>query len=404
MHEIAMHVDHSEEEFKPPYAAKAISGATAEELLTAAHIDALSECMSASHGIFNIFLDLHVDVIRAIPVFSFVRIAYAMIVLIKLHFAAGCFNSELGKVISQEDMRVEWYLDRLLSRFRQAAESDKCRPAQKFLMVLVMLKSYFQKQKEGQLGKVENAKLGTYLGSNSTIGGWSAMLDVPKKADFADESSSSPKKTDGDSGDIATTTTTTTTTTNTAAAAARKQPLVSQQASPPIQNNNPDYPRPPSGASSSNPTSTPLHVLSEIAMSSSSGSSGNITALPIDPPTSTATPRPAYSPQQSWSAYSGQPSGYEVPPLAQSLDNVSSTEFNMGDGFEQMMGMTMGAENLADYFRDDVFFNDLLKGMGSDGIAWMPTTAERNQPWGGHPQVQGEHAGGGHGHGGEQGR
>src|SRR5204863_4443716 len=134
MHEIAMHVEHSEESFRP-YVADAISGAKEEELLTAAHVDALSKCMSAGHGIFNIFLALHVDVIRTVPIFTFVRIAYAVIVLIKLNFAAGSFNSGLGKVISQKDMRVEWYLDRLLSKFQHASEDDKCRPAQKFLIV-----------------------------------------------------------------------------------------------------------------------------------------------------------------------------------------------------------------------------------------------------------------------------
>src|SRR4051812_41321086 len=88
MHEVAMYMNHNEGEFKPPYTAETISGAIGDSL-TAAHIDALSECISASHSIFNIFLDLHVDIIRAIPVFNFTRIAYAVVVIIKLHFAAG---------------------------------------------------------------------------------------------------------------------------------------------------------------------------------------------------------------------------------------------------------------------------------------------------------------------------
>src|SRR6266516_4375814 len=135
MHEIAMQMNHNVGEFKPPYTTESISGSVGG-LLTATHIDALSECMSASHGIFNTFLDLHVDNIRLIPAFNFARIAYAVVVIIKLHFAAGRFNSELGKVISQEDMQVEWYLDRLLSKFQRASEDGKCRPAHKFLGVL----------------------------------------------------------------------------------------------------------------------------------------------------------------------------------------------------------------------------------------------------------------------------
>jgi len=48
-------------------------------------------------------------------------------------------------------MKVEQYLDGLLDKFRATAANDKSRPASKFLMVLIMLKTWFHRQKSGKV-------------------------------------------------------------------------------------------------------------------------------------------------------------------------------------------------------------------------------------------------------------
>jgi hypothetical protein len=106
MHEVAMHVDHNVEEFKPPFTEESIRSTRVEEEessrpLTSAHIAALSTCLTSIDGIFEAFLSLDIDTIRTLPILYFVRIAYAVVVLIKMFFAAAKTNSELGKVINK---------------------------------------------------------------------------------------------------------------------------------------------------------------------------------------------------------------------------------------------------------------------------------------------------------------
>lgn len=132
MHEVALHAYHNVDEFRPPFTEEKLSANEREpDLLTASHISALSVCLTSIDGIFETFLSLEVDVVRSQPVFHFVRAAYAVIVLIKMYFTAASSDSELGKVIDKDNMKVEQYLDGLLEKFRAAAEDDRCRPGKK---------------------------------------------------------------------------------------------------------------------------------------------------------------------------------------------------------------------------------------------------------------------------------
>lgn len=130
MHEVALHVDHNVDEFQPPFTEEKLFGSNSKEstLLSSAHISALSACLTSIDGVFETFLNLEVDAVRNLPIFHFVRTAYAIIVLIKMYFSAASLNSELGKVIDKDHMKVEQYLDGLLEKFRAAAEDDKYKP------------------------------------------------------------------------------------------------------------------------------------------------------------------------------------------------------------------------------------------------------------------------------------
>ncbi|KAJ4296146.1 hypothetical protein N0V88_004850 [Collariella sp. IMI 366227] len=146
MHEIATHSDSSDEcRLQPSEHLLGTDG-----VMTTAHINALSACLTAIDGIFEVFLSLDVATIRCLAVFNFVRVAYAVVVLIKIYFAASSPKSDLGKILSKDHMKVEQHLDRLLAKFSDTASEDKSRPAAKFLIVLVMIRSWFQKQKQIQ--------------------------------------------------------------------------------------------------------------------------------------------------------------------------------------------------------------------------------------------------------------
>jgi hypothetical protein len=144
MHEIALHTERSD--------GMALSNVsvTIDAVLTPAHISALSACLTAIDGIFDAFLGMEVSEIRCLPVFNFVRVAYAVVVLIKMYFAASAADSELGKVIDKNNMKVEQHLENLLAKFRATAADDRSRPTAKFLVILVMLRSWFQRQSQSQ--------------------------------------------------------------------------------------------------------------------------------------------------------------------------------------------------------------------------------------------------------------
>ncbi|KAL1877344.1 hypothetical protein VTK73DRAFT_8717 [Phialemonium thermophilum] len=148
MHEAATQV--TTDETKPPSTAEDFKNALSSMApLTPAHIAAFSACLAAIDGVFDVFLSLDVASIRCLPVFNFIRVAYAVVVLIKMYFAASSPNSELGKVIDKDNMKVERHLDDLLAKFRAVAADDKSRPASKLLVVLAMVRTWFQRQSQG---------------------------------------------------------------------------------------------------------------------------------------------------------------------------------------------------------------------------------------------------------------
>lgn len=318
MHEVSLHVDHNVEEFKPPFTEEGLRGNTATESdrLSSAHINALSSCLSAIDGIFETFLSLDVEVIRALPIFHFIRVAYAVVVLIKMFFAAATPNSELGKVINKDNMKVEYYLDGLLETFRATAENEKSRPASKFLMVLVMLKTWFHRQKDGKVPPL-------YAGQTAGLSG------VPEK-----EREKVVSTYDALTAPAATTD-------------PQSHPAPTQQRA---QQN--EY-------SSEN---TPLQLLSEVA-------TGNQNHQQSRPESRAQNQNPA----------SRQADGWTPQPLYNYANNVLGAPVNtapmnmvpdfngygnlgldiesaMGDGFEQAMGMTLDVD-VEQYFSHEPFFS-----------------------------------------------
>lgn len=153
MHELALQTEPSDT-FKAPFAAESLRESfVGDAALTPAHINALSACLTAIDGIYDTFLSMDIANIRCLPVFNYVRVAYATVVLIRVYFAASSPNSELGKVINKDNMKVEQHLENLLHKFRVTAADDKSRPASKFLVVLVMIRSWFLKQGKSEAKK-----------------------------------------------------------------------------------------------------------------------------------------------------------------------------------------------------------------------------------------------------------
>lgn len=125
--------------------------------LSSAHVATLTTCLTSIHGIFDTFLGLAVSDVRALPVFHFARLARASVLLIRMYFAATTPDSALGNTIPGDHMKVEHYLDGLISLLRAGASEGNCHPARQLSNVLVLLESHFKRMKEGKSGLVDES-------------------------------------------------------------------------------------------------------------------------------------------------------------------------------------------------------------------------------------------------------
>jgi len=151
MHEVALHINHNVDDFRAPFTEESLKAASGQsDVLSPAHSSALTECLTSVHGIFNTFFSYDLMTVRALPIFYFVRVAYAVVVLVKMHFAVNAVNSEVGKIINKDDLNVESHLNRLLDIFETISKEDAFRPANKFLIILLKLRDWFEKNKDNR--------------------------------------------------------------------------------------------------------------------------------------------------------------------------------------------------------------------------------------------------------------
>lgn len=354
IHEIALHVDHNIDDFQPPYDEENLKPTRGnQELLNPAHLSAVTSCLSAIQSIIGIFLTYDADTVRVQPIFQFVRVAYAVVCLTKLYFAVTSPNSELGKVISRDDLKVEHNLDGLLETFRMAAEGDRCRPASKFLMILVMLKTWFQKQKGG--GPRDTHPCGRMASHGAHTEDCCPVRRVYNELAKNDRGpAEKPKSVTGCPPNLS----------------QGDEPTRAENSNHPAQRieHNPVL----SGYSNAN---TPLQLLSEVAMGDSNAlvdaqaaahmASGRLTNGGPTPSSSSAgwygfNPQEATAPAPSIDYSTTE----DLNPPSTGYGGPSDAEMEamMGGGFGQALGLTLGDEDFPSVLLDDMFFSRLGDG------------------------------------------
>jgi hypothetical protein len=239
----------------------------------------------------------------------------------KMFFAAATPNSELGKVIDKDNMKVEYYLDGLLEIFKATAADGKSRPASKFLMVLIMLKTWFHRKREPKQPP-ENS------GTSDVARATSAKVESDAPAEIPSDSN-------------------------------RQIPQQRQAQRP-----------------SYSPANTPLQLLSELATGNSGSQSRSETLSHYGG--SSNEWQQLQQPQSYASTYSESsvnqmpatsPQVYGMAGMGHNIDPALSMdlEYTMGDGFEQAMGMTLGDGDFGKYFTDDNFFASIMDTVGGTG-------------------------------------
>ncbi len=150
LHEIALHFNHNVEDFRLPFTEESLKSVNnTSDTLTQNQMAALEACLKAAHGILDTILSMDVATIKTLPMLIyFVRCTYAIVILIKMHVAVCTPNSELGKMMKPEDLKVDYYVDNLIGMFSYVAKEEEFRPHPKILRILSILRDWFGKHKE----------------------------------------------------------------------------------------------------------------------------------------------------------------------------------------------------------------------------------------------------------------
>ncbi|RKF72504.1 Transcriptional regulator WAR1 [Golovinomyces cichoracearum] len=312
MHEVAMHVDHNIDEFKPLFTEDTLQ-AFAEDgdpnPLSSSCIHSLSICLTSIDGILEIFLNMEIEIIRALPISNFGRVAYAVILLLKMYSAAATENSELGKVIDKDNMKVQQYLDSLIKKLQAASADEKSQPSARLLKALCFIRNIFNCQRE----KNQREDL-------SQDGIYPRQVKSPLREETKEYS-------------------------NERMTHMRPSVFYRKQL---------EY----------TPANTPLQLLSEVA----TGNTGNDSALSSTSNYAGSTANWQQSPQVSYSGYDdelnpvGQTHGSQVNLNNENIDPSLSMnlDYTSGDRLEQITNFASGIGDFGSFLGDDIFYGGLM--------------------------------------------
>lgn len=145
LHEIALHVDHSPEDFKAPYQMGGVQPLRAkdnEEPPTHVLATCIADCISSSHALLDAFIGMEPSSLRALPVSAYVRVSFAAFVLAKLSLSAIHPSSRIGKILDRSTLKAESYMDRAVLHVRNVVGARRCRVPAIFLALLFKLRQW----------------------------------------------------------------------------------------------------------------------------------------------------------------------------------------------------------------------------------------------------------------------
>ncbi|KAL6704461.1 hypothetical protein ACN47E_008205 [Coniothyrium glycines] len=149
LHEIALHQNQTAGELQPPFLPESVScGLKKDVPVGPAHIGALGECLTATHGILETILSIPLDILLTLPVIFCVRAIYAIVCLMKM-WVTVTSSTEVNNIIKAEELAIESYTERLVTMFNAIVSRDAQSPHGKFYFVAKRLQERFAQIKEG---------------------------------------------------------------------------------------------------------------------------------------------------------------------------------------------------------------------------------------------------------------
>lgn len=144
LHEIALHVDHSPEDFKAPYQMGSVHSSDGCEVPTQALANSVAALIYNSHDMLDAFQAMDPARLRGLPVFSFVRVSFSLFILAKLCLSASNPTSRIGRVLDRSSLKIDAYMDRTILHVRNIVGfgAQKSRVPAIFLALLFKLRHW----------------------------------------------------------------------------------------------------------------------------------------------------------------------------------------------------------------------------------------------------------------------
>jgi hypothetical protein len=111
------------------------------EPLSTASISAITACIDLCQTSLDAFLALDIKTLRLAPILLYVRVSYAIVILIKLLVTSKDPSSELSKILDPRTLEIGTYIPAIIERVKHAAGPRKLRIPIKWLSILMQIKA-----------------------------------------------------------------------------------------------------------------------------------------------------------------------------------------------------------------------------------------------------------------------
>lgn len=147
-----MHIGQHDDGLQPPFTEDTLNSLrpNQNQALTAGDIDHVSTCLTSVQVIFAIYLSIPIDTIRVLPSLYFVRLAYTILILIKIYLNAAASGEELSNMFSSTDFDFDDQLLALSELLAAAGANEQCQRATRFTFVVNTLRKWYFKQRHGR--------------------------------------------------------------------------------------------------------------------------------------------------------------------------------------------------------------------------------------------------------------
>ncbi len=148
VHEIALHDDHPPEDFQPPFALPKVISIHTDLRASNSYIEAISDTISSAQSLLDILLTMDIEALRSLPIYNYVRMSYALIILVKLYISSKTPQSKIGAVLDPASLKVGIYLNSMIDKLIEAVGPKECRAPFTFLGMLMRLHGWYKSQEK----------------------------------------------------------------------------------------------------------------------------------------------------------------------------------------------------------------------------------------------------------------